>query len=705
MRFLAGLTGLLFAMVCAMVASPVQAQSWSAGEEIIEARLLADREIVAPGDRFHLGIHQIMPEGWHTYWRNPGDNGLPIELEWQVPDGVMIGDVIWPAPVELPLAGFIMDYGYKDEVTLPLPITVSEDFTGDQLEISVKAFWLVCEEVCIPEDRELSLTLPVAAEGRDHPVDYWYVQASLDAEPQPDERVRAELNLASQGLVLTLTGGDLVDPAVEWRELKFFPFDKDLIEHAAEQRLDRGAEKVRLVMEPSWGLSDGLRVGHGGVVSYEVAEAGSWQTRYIEIWAEPGEDTRPISMAAADTVQADAGLALLLLLAFGGGLILNLMPCVFPILSIKALSFVEIAHEDPARIRRHGLLFMAGVVLSFVALALLLVGLREFGLPVGWGFQLQTPVVVAVLAMLFFAIGLNLLGMFEVGTGLQNVGGSLTDGGGGRAAFFTGVLAVVVAAPCVGPLAAGALGAALTQPALIVVLVSAAMGLGLAAPFVLFSFLPNLLRYMPKPGAWMDTFKQALAFPMFASALWLAWVLTIQSGPAGILFLGMGMLALTLAIWSGRRTGRVWAAISTFALIATLASTLWVARLPAASSTQHMAADERAWSRTLVAELQADGQAVFIDVTAAWCVTCQVNKVRVLDDADVNAAFAQYNVAKLRADWTNRDADIAELIAQHGQAGVPLYLLYPASGGPAQVLPTVLMEESFIAALEAAARS
>lgn len=701
MKSVTRLLALILILVGLAPLTKAEAQNWASGEPIIDARLLSDQAQLARGETAWLGIHQIMPEGWHTYWRNPGDNGLPIEISWDVPAGVMIGDISWPAPVELPLAGLIMDYGYKGEVTLPMPITIPAEFEGNRIDIRAQATWLVCENVCIPEDRELILTLPVGDQAVEHPDDVWYVRAALDAVPQPDTRIEAEISLTRGGLELAFQGGDFADPDLEWRDLKFFPFDKDLIEHAADQRLDAGGERLRLQLEPGFGLEHGVSVGRGGLLSYEVNEGGAWETRSVEIWAEAGTSyTGPVETAAgSDEVP---GFLVLLALAFGGGLILNLMPCVFPILSIKVLNFVEVAHDHPRRIRRHGLYFMAGVVLSFVLMAGLLLLLRDFGLPVGWGFQLQTPVVVAILALLFFAIGLNLLGVYDLGTNLQNLGSDLVDKPGGRAAFFTGVLAVVVAAPCVGPLAAAALGLALTQPPFVMLLIAAFLGLGLAAPFVLFSFLPGLLRFMPRPGAWMQTFKEVLSFPMFASALWLAWVLVQQSGANGLLFLGIAALSLSFAIWAGKKPSKRWKTTGLVAALLVVVSTVWVARLPVASSTSHLAEGQREWSRSLVADLRDEGQAVFVDVTAAWCVTCQINKLRVLDDDDVQAAFARYGVAQLRADWTNRNEDIAELITEHGQAGVPLYLLYPANGGPAAVLPTILTEDGLIASLDEA---
>lgn len=695
----------LFCLFALLGTAPAMAQpGWASGEPIIEAELVADVAQAQPGESFHIGVHQVMPDNWHTYWRNPGDNGLPIEIDWTVPQGVEIGDIAWPAPIELPLSDDIMDYGYKDEVTLPMPVRLAPDFAGDTLTLVADATWLVCEEICIPEERRLELTLGVGDAPIQDEAGYWYIRSALDTVPMPDPAVSSELGQVSDRVVLALMGGDFDGPEDTVRNLVFYPFKSGLIRHAAMQDYRRVEGRTVLVLAPGYAAEDRVESSRGGIVSYEVNEDGRWVARTIEVNPEPLVDDMTLDDTVAD-VTMPVNYIVILLLALGGGLILNLMPCVFPILSIKVLKFVQVAHSDAAKVREQGLFFLAGVLVSFVGLAAILVGLREFGLPVGWGFQLQLPIVVATLAVLLFAIGLNLLGVFEIGTRLMGLGSGLAETPGARGAFFTGVLAVVVAAPCVGPLAAGALGLALTQPAIVVILVSAAMGLGLALPFVALCFAPGLLRLMPKPGAWMVTFRQFLAFPMFASALWLVWVLSIQSGSSGVLLVGGAMVALSFGVWALGQAGPVWKAVGALGLILAVACTGWISRIPAdTASSSSVTVAEEAWSPARVAELRAEGRAVFVDVTAAWCVTCQVNKVRVLNDPRVQAAFNEYDVVFLRADWTNRNETIANLIRDHGQAGVPLYLLYPAGGGSAQVLPTVLTRDGLIASLDRATR-
>jgi DsbC/DsbD-like thiol-disulfide interchange protein/cytochrome c biogenesis protein CcdA len=709
MRLLIALIVLICSATAAMAQmssnQPAEQPAWATGEMMVETRLISDMEVVTPGQDFYVGLHQIMPDHWHTYWRNPGDNGLAIELEWDMPEGLTIGDIVWPAPINLPVGDVMMDYGYEGEITFPLPIHVDEDYADSSITLKVEASWLVCEVICIPEEGKFELVLGVDNEARVNGDDIWYIRAALEAVPEAAPEIDATLSLEGGRLVLELDGGLFDTDPSTWRNLGFMPFKKGLIDHFDPQFTEADGDNTLLLMTPGHAAEHALEKERRGLLHFDRQTENGWVRTMVEIDAVLGEGgyDLPTLASAPLMMQQESNIALLLALALGGGLILNLMPCVFPVLSIKVLAVVEAAHDNPGRIRSHGLMFLAGVVLSFIALALLLLGLRDFGLPVGWGFQLQVPVVVASLALLLFAIGLNLLGAFDVGTSLQNVGGGLAKQGGAKGAFFTGMLAVVVAAPCVGPLAAGALGVALTQPPMVLISVSAMMGVGLALPFLTLSVFPSLLKFVPKPGAWMNTFKQALAFPMFASAIWMVWVLTIQSGAQGLLLISGAFLMFALAIWVRKLSGALAGLIALLALIGSIGAVVMVARLPAASSTQTLSEGERPWSRELVNDLRAEGRPVFIDVTAAWCVTCQLNKMRVMDDEAVQMAFSLHNVARLRADWTNRNDEIAALIAEHGGAGVPLYILYPTGCGDAEVLPTVLTRDGLIESLEAAA--
>jgi len=382
-----------------------------------------------------------------------------------------------------------------------------------------------------------------------------------------------------------------------------------------------------------------------------------------------------------------------------GGLILNLMPCVFPVISIKALSIAKSAHGERAAIKREAWLYTAGVIATFLLLTIILLTLKAGGSEIGWGFQLQSPKVVAALAVLLFVIGLNLLGAFEFGSGLQNTGAELTQKSGAAGSFFTGALAVVVATPCTAPMMAGAVGYALAAPALVTLAVFMALAIGFALPFLLIAYVPGLLSKLPKPGPWMVRFKEILAFPMFAAAIWLVWVLSLQAGEDGVLFVLSAMLAVSLAIWLFKRKGMTGKALGVFSVLAAI--TLPVS-ISANSASVEIAAGElkaEAWSPARVAELQAEGRPIFVDFTAAWCVTCKVNEKVVLNKSKTQKLFKDTNTAFLVADWTNKDDIIAAELAKYGRAGVPLYLVYANNSVSPAVLPQVLSHNVIQAAI------
>lgn len=699
----------LLAVVCALCATwaaPAMAAAFRT--EQVETEFHSARAAIAPGERFTIVLRQTLADGWHTYWRNPGDSGEATQImAWHLPAGFRAGDIQWPAPEAIPF-DILVNYGYGHEVLFPITITAPGNLRiGQTVTLSAHVYWLVCKDICIPQEGDVSLALPVEAQGRDDPTWAPRVAAAVAALPQ---RTDAAAHIsAGEPARLSLALAD----AVSIRNPHFFPFSRDAIKHSAPEHPRVGAGGL------SFALTQGADHNLGaapleGVVTYEALAGGRWEKRAVEIAAQPGEliantDTRaatfssdyalatqeggapaaPTSAPPFDAVALFSAIGL----AFLGGLILNIMPCVLPVLSVKALALAGGAHTG--RAKRDGVLYLAGVLVTFLALAGALIALRGAGQAVGWGFQLQTPWVTAGLALLFFVIGLNLLGVFEIGGSLQSAGGSLTQRSGDAGAFFTGALAVIAATPCTAPFMAGAIGAALTQSAGVTLMIFGALALGFALPLTLLHFAPGLQRAIPKPGAWMERAKNVLAFPMFAAAVWLAWVLTEQTGAMGVL--GLLSIAAALAFFVFvARWGRVWFAIGVIAL-AVVGAGAWKP-LNGVHETTTLASEP--WSEARVTELQAQGHGVFVDFTAAWCVTCKVNEGTTLSSTEVRNGFRRHNVAYLVADWTNRDAAIAAKLAEYGRAGVPLYLYYPPGAGAPVVLPQILTEAIVLQAIE-----
>ncbi|MBL8547691.1 MAG: thioredoxin family protein [Hyphomonadaceae bacterium] len=682
------------------VVAPAHAQPQPLpGPRQVAASLHSSRAAVAPGERFTIVLQQDINEGWHTYWRNPGGSGEATTLTWTLPAGWRAGEIQWPAPEALPF-GPIVNFGYSGNVLFPVEISVPANArVGSSVTLTAAGYWLVCADICVPEDATLTLTIPVAAQGRDDPQWEPRVAQAVANLPRTRDGVTATIGQGSPArLSVALANANTL------RNVRFFPFERGVVKPDAPQHARLGASGV------SFSLTEDLRpLGQqalGGLVVYETRESAGWVRRGVEIAAAPGEPIAGTDDAAAP-MSADYALAELegggavgtsspaaelsgvelliaLGLAFLGGLILNIMPCVLPVLSVKALAFAGGVQAGEAR--RHGALYFAGVMIAFLALAGLLIVLRGAGEAVGWGFQLQAPWMTSALALLFFVIGLNLLGVFEFGSGAQNAGAGLAARDGDAGAFFTGALAVVAATPCTAPFMAGAIGAALTQSTLITFVIFAALGLGFALPLTLLHFAPGLQRLVPKPGAWMERAKNVLAFPMFGAAVWLAWVFTQQAGADGTLALLTLLVCVTFLILA-MRWGRVWVVVGVLQL-AIAGAFIWKPLL--GFQTQEVLVSEP-WSVARVGELQGEGRAVFVNFTAAWCVTCKVNEVTAFTPA-VAQAFAESNTAYLVGDWTNRDGAIAAELAAHGRAGVPLYLYYPAEGGEPRVLPQVLSE-------------
>jgi len=665
----------------------------------VRAELVAHApEGVVPGRPLWLGLAIDHAPGWHTYWRNPGDSGLPTTLRWTLPAGFAAGDIEWPLPRRLPV-GPLMNFGYEGALLLPVRITVPADFAGPTLAVQLRADWLVCKDVCIPEGGDFALEIPAQASTALHAAGF---ASAWARQPQP---VQAQASARVEGGALVVTAAAL-PAALQGRELHFFPEQAGVIDNAAAplQRWDGTAWELRVPLSPyrseAPAAMDAVLVDAqaGGGVRVGFAVGGNWPAPgsvALAPAATAATAASPASPAAAAPAAAVApGFALALLLALAGGLLLNLMPCVFPVLALKVMGFAGHAHER-RKLVVGGLAYTAGVVLSFLALAALLIALRAGGEQIGWGFQLQSPLFVAAMALLFTLIGLNLAGVFEFKLVLPGNLAALRARHPVADSALTGVLVVAVASPCTAPFMGAALGVAATLPAAQALAIFAALGLGMALPYLLATLWPGLARALPRPGPWMLRLKSLLAFPMFATVVWLLWVLGHQVGVDGATGVLGALLALAFVAWALGTPGMGRAARAGFgaASLAVLGLTLaWAApSLRAVDAPAQAAAPDarwQPWSAPAVAAAHAQGRAVFVDFTAAWCVTCQINKRTVLNDPVVLADFALRGVVLMRADWTRRDAAIAAELARLGRNGVPVYALYL----PGQAMPVLLPE-------------
>ena len=682
---LALLLGLALAGLPAAQAAPVRT-------EHVEAELRAEHATVAPGKPVTVGLRLKMDEHWHTYWKNPGDSGLPTKIRWTLPEGWGAGPIQWPYP-EGQRVGPLMNYGYSDEVTLLAELTPPAGAKPGPVTIQGDADWLVCKDICIPEKAALTLALSVAEGG----------PGATGGDPL-FAKARARLPVAAVGWTseATVSGARLtlrvLPPAgaVAPAKVVYFPHRENFIDHPAPQALTRDGNGFRLdvkLMEPvAAGIADAA-----GVLVGENSWPGLPGRKAVEL-ALPVVATLPAVAAPVGVPAGEAGgsLALALVFALAGGLLLNLMPCVFPVLGIKVMGFVRHAHGDARALWLQGAVFSAGVLVSFLALAGLLLALRSGGAELGWGFQLQSPAFVTVLAALFFLMALNLFGLFEWGGFAQSMTSNLSAQGRYADAFLAGVLATVVATPCTAPFMGAAVGFTLAQPAAVSLAVFAMLGAGMALPVLVLSFFPGALRKLPKPGQWMETFKQAMAFPLFATVAWLAWVLGAQAGNDAVLALLGGLLVLAIGAWIYGRWARSESLARLVFAALFAAAGLWLA-WPGANASPGEAraavpkAGEiawRAWSPEKLAELRAAGTPVFVDFTAAWCVTCQVNKRVALNREEVVKALADRGVVALKADWTNHDPRITAALAELGRNALPVYALY----APGQAQPTLLPE-------------
>jgi thiol:disulfide interchange protein DsbD len=661
----------------------------------IDAELIPAGTAVEPGQPLTIALRLKMQEHWHTYWKNAGDSGLPTRIEWTLPAGFEAGPILWPTPRRIDV-GPLANYGYEGEVFLLTDIRTPPTLSG-AVPIKAKAYWLVCEEICIPGDAEFTLMMLVGP-AMSNPRWATEIQATRESLPRAIEGIPSGALLAGNEWVLTLPR----DAAPRVRRIAFFPEEEGWIKHASKQDLSFGAGGWQLRFE----AAPGAESKRGDLKGVLVAEPGFAAGPTGATVSIPFTVGSAVASQVPGATSTSLSLAAALALAFAGGLLLNLMPCVFPVVSIKVLGFIEQAGGDASSLRGHGLLFASGVLACFWVVAGLLLALRAGGAALGWGYQLQSPLVISALAVLFFALALNLSGVFHFGDTMQRIAGSVRARSGYLDAFLSGLLATAVATPCTAPFMGAALGYALAQPVADAMLTFTVLALGMAAPYVVLSFSPRLMDKLPKPGPWLETLKQLLAFPLYLTVVWLVWVLGKQIGLDGAAKLLVGLTLLGAALWAHGRLrhaaatrGRQFAYVLMTLFAAAGLAIAWPSARTA-DATRPTEDNWQFWSRAAVVQSQSEGKAVFVDFTAAWCVTCQVNKRLVLDRDAVQRYFAQREVVLMRADWTNQDPEITTALKELGRSGVPVYALYRPEGGAPLLLPEILTEKRLIAAID-----
>jgi len=676
---------LLFSLVLLFAGGRSAHAASSADAAHLHVQLVFPQTQLSAAAKNEAGLYFKLEPGWHVYWQNAGDSGEPPHIRWTLPAGITAAPLQFPAPKRLPL-GPLMDFGYENEILFPFSVDVAKGAKPGAAVLHAKVDWLVCREVCIPGKAELDQDVQVVTGSPS-------AASASNADQALLNRFKNELPKplpAGDKAIFqpTATGMRLaVDTGHRETQAAFFPADQDILDNPSPQTVTPTATGLILDLKKDANLTTAPAQLNGVL---ELAGG-----RNYVIAAMPGAVAE-----AAETPHTTVGaVARIAALAFLGGLLLNLMPCVFPVLFLKGLALVQSGAEERHKLRAHGLVYTIGILVSFWALVGALLGLRAAGATLGWGFQFQSPVFLALMAGLLFFLGLSLAGQFEIGLTLTGAGSGLAAKQGYAGSFFTGVLAVVVATPCTAPFMGAAVGYALAQTVGVTFAVFTALALGLAAPYLALTLQPAWTRLLPRPGAWMEIFRQAISVPIFGTVIWLAWVLASGYGATVLGVLLISFLLLAIAGWFlGRWPAKRWSTAVAVALcLCVLGLAIFDQQLAAsapattpASSGQIASADWQPWSAAAVESGLAAGRPVFVDFTANWCLSCQVNERVALTQPEVHQAFAAKNVVLLKADWTRENPEITQALAALGRSGVPVYALYVPGENSPRLLPQVL---------------
>ena len=664
----------LFLVFCASLISTLSLTDNIVKVSDSRIELLTESNSIEPGDELLVGFRFSLSPGWHTYWVNPGDAGEGASIKWNLPRDVKASEILWPGPERIPVEP-LMTFGYEDEVVLLTKIYTTKA-TDIPLTLNALVSWYTCKEICIPQEAEVSF--PINFGFKSPSSSNKILRQTLENVPTPFKGTYRVQNLDDSYIVQ-----GQFDDNKQYDSIYFFPKVYGLTDYVESQLYEKNKDSFSLQVKPSE-----LKIefkSFEGVLAAKKDEKLS----YFEI---------NHSLGSNDSSQEFSVLTLIIF-AFFGGLILNVMPCVFPILSIKILRFVEQSENSSYKTFKQGFLFSVGVIVSFLLIATLLLSLKSGGESIGWGYQLQSPIVVSLLFYLFIVMGYIFMSNIVIGSSLAKLSLISSSKGDSLESFLTGVLAVIVASPCTAPFMGSAIGFALLQPSFYSILIFLGLGIGFSLPYLVLSAKPSLLSFLPKPGQWMETFKQFMAFPMWASALWLLWVLSSQVNSQEVIQVLLGALIITAGLWlleknKSESNWVKWMIRLPFVLL--LISALWL--VPTTYSDSGETQDQLAYTPQLLEDLRDENNLVFLNFTADWCITCKVNEAVALKTSEVSKVLAEKNITYLEADWTRKDPVISKALEQYGRTGLPLYLLFPSEGDPL-ILPEILTEDILLSYL------